>query len=109
LTALRTPNGPQQTKIPETDHANPLPELGEGNTKVDLPPDIQLLGATAFDQPLASEQVVEAFAIQLGECYGLQEASLEGITEGEENTRMMNARAGAAAVVAAEELHSDGA
>jgi len=45
----------------------------------------------------------EAFAIWLGECQGLLGASLEGITIGERNPRMLNARAGAAAVVAAEE------
>jgi len=47
--------------------------------------------------------VVEAFTIRLGECQGLLGASLEGITEGEGNPRMLNARAGAAAVVAEEE------
>jgi hypothetical protein len=103
LTALRTPNRLQWARIPEADHASPLPERGEGNTKVDPPPDIQLLGATAFDHLLASEEVVEAFAIRLAECQGLLEASLEGITEGERNPRILNAQAGAAAVVAAEE------
>jgi hypothetical protein len=63
LTALRTPNGPQWAMIPEADHASTLPEWCEGNTNVDPPPDIQLLGATAFDHLLASEEVVEAFAI----------------------------------------------
>jgi len=63
LTAGRTPNGPQRTMIPEADHASPLPVRGEGNTNVDPPPDIQLLGATSFDHLLASEEVVEAFAI----------------------------------------------
>ena len=76
---------------------------GEENTNDEPPPDIQLLGATAFGHLLASEEVVEAFAIRLGECQGLLGASLEGITEGEGNPRMLNARAGAAAVVAAEE------
>jgi hypothetical protein len=103
LTALRTPNGPQWAKIPEADQASPLPEHGEGNTNVDPLPDIRLLGATAFDHLSATEEVVEAFAIRLGECQGLLGASLEGITEGERNHRMLNARAGAAAVVAAEE------
>jgi len=40
---------------------------------------------------------------------GLLGASLEDITVGERNPRMLNARAGAVAVVAAEEWHSDGA
>jgi hypothetical protein len=65
LTALRTPNAPQRAKIPEADHPSPLPERGEGNTNVDPPPDIQLLGATTFVHLLASEEVVEAFAIRL--------------------------------------------
>jgi hypothetical protein len=102
LTALRTPNGPQWAKIPEAAHASPLPERGEGNTNVDPPSDRPLLWGTAFDHLLASEEVVEAFAIRLGECQGLLEASLEGITEGEGNPRMLNARAGVAAVIAAE-------
>jgi hypothetical protein len=85
------------------DCASPLPEHGEENTNDEPPPHIQLLRATAFVQVLASEEVVEAFVIQLGECQGLLGASLEGITEGEGNPRMLNARAGAAAVVAAEE------
>jgi hypothetical protein len=103
LTALRTPNGPQQAKIPEAHRACPLPERGEENTNDEPPPDIQLLGATAFGHLLASEEMVEAFAIRLGVCQGLLGASLEGITEGEGNPRMLNARAGAAAVVAAKE------
>jgi hypothetical protein len=109
LTALRTPNGPSRAKIPEAEGPSPLPERSEANTIVDPPPDIQLLGATAFRQFLASEEVVEAFAIRLGECQGLMGASLEGIIEGEGNSRMLNAREGAAAVVAAEVSHSDGA
>ena len=103
LTALRTPTGPQRAKIPGADHASPLLEHGEGNPNVDPPPGLELLGATAFDHLLASEEVVKAFAIRLGECQGLLGASLDGVTEGEGNPRMLNARAGAAAVVAAEE------
>jgi len=38
----------------------------------------------------------------------LQGASLEGITEGERNPRMLDPRAAAVAVVAAEEGHNDG-
>jgi hypothetical protein len=48
LTARQTPHGPQQAKIPEADHPSPLLERSEGNTNVDPPPDIQLLGATTF-------------------------------------------------------------
>jgi len=91
LTALRTPNRLQQAKNPEADHASPLPECCEGNANVDPPLDKQLLGATTFDHLLASEEVVEAFAIQLGEFRRLLGASLQGITEGERNPRMLNA------------------
>jgi hypothetical protein len=59
--------------------------------------------AIAFGHILAGEGVVEKFAIRLGECQGLLGTSLEGITEGEGNPRMLNARAGAAVVVVAEE------
>jgi len=74
-----------------------------GNQNGEPSPGIQLLGATAFDHLWASEDVVEAFAIWLGECQGLLRAWLEGITECERNPRMLNVQAGAAAVVAAEE------
>ena len=100
---LQTPNGPQWTKIPEADRTSPLPERGEENTNDETPPNIQLLGATAHDHLVANEEVVAAFAIQLGECPGLLGASLEGITKGERNPRMLNAQAGAAALVVAED------
>jgi hypothetical protein len=58
LTALRTPNGPQRAKIAESYHASPAPEPGEGNTNVDPPLDIQLLWGTAFNDLLASEELV---------------------------------------------------
>jgi hypothetical protein len=93
----------QWAKIQEADRASPLPECGEEYTNNEPSTDIQLLGATPFGHPLASEEVVEACAIRLGECQGLLRASLEGITEGEGNPMMLNARAGAAVVVAAEE------
>ena len=53
--------------------------------------------------------MVETFAIWLCESQGLLGASLEGITVGETNPKMLNARAGAAVVVAAEAWHRDGA
>jgi len=108
LTALRTPNGIQWAKIQEADRASPLPECSEKNTNDEPPPDSQLLGATTFDHLLASEEVVEAFAIRLGECQRLLWASLEGLTKGEGYPRMLNARTWAVAVVTAEEWHSDG-
>jgi hypothetical protein len=96
------PNELQQAIIPEVDHGSDQPEWGKPNTKVDPPTDVQLLRATAFDHILAREEVVPAFTIQLGECHRMFGASLEGITEVEANPRIGIARAGAAAVVAAE-------
>jgi hypothetical protein len=102
LTALQTPNGPQEVKIPEPDRASPLPERSDDNTNYETPPDIQLLTATAISHLLGSEEVVEEFAIQLGEWQWLLRAFLEDITKGEGNLRMLNGRAGAAVVVVAE-------
>jgi len=65
--------------------------------------------ATTFDHLWASEEVVEAFAIWLGECQGLLEASLDGITVGEWNQRMLDTWTEAAAAVAEEEWYSDSA
>jgi hypothetical protein len=72
-------------------------------------PGIQLFGATTFYHLWVSKEVVEAFAIRLGECQRLLGSSLEGITESETNPMMLKAPAGAAAIVAAEEWHSNGA
>jgi len=109
LSALQTQNGSQQAKIAEVDRASSLLAGGEDNTHDAPPPDIQLLRASAFGHLLASEAVVEAFAIQLGECQGMLGASLKGITEVEKIPRMLDARVQALAVVAADEWHNDGA
>jgi len=45
--------------------------------------DIQLLGATAFHDLLASEQVVRTFFLGVGECTGVLGVTMEGITDGE--------------------------
>jgi hypothetical protein len=45
--------------------------------------DIQILGATAFDDRLASDQVVGTFFLRVGDYTGLLRASVEGITDGE--------------------------
>jgi len=79
LTALRSPNGPQAADIlsgedkPPPEEHKKLQERDE-----DTPaPDNELLGATAFDDLLAGEEVVEAFALQIGECTGLLGATME--------------------------------
>jgi len=44
---------------------------------------IQILGATAIDDLLASEQVVWTFFLRVGVHTGLLGATVEGITDGE--------------------------
>jgi hypothetical protein len=89
LTALRSPNGPQAVDIlsgedkPPPEAHEKLPERDE-----DTPaPDIERLGATAFDDLLAGEEVVEAFALQIGECTGLLGATMEITTLSGEKPR----------------------
>jgi len=43
-------------------------------------PDIGILGATAFDNLLASDETIETFALCVGECSGLLEATMEVTT-----------------------------
>ena len=45
-------------------------------------PDIQILRATAFDDLLASEQVIGLFFQRVGDCTRLLGATMEGITDG---------------------------
>jgi len=88
--ALRTPGGAEVVAVDRVDDqecAGNVPgstatEEGcsEGGGGM---PDIYLLGATAFDDLLASEQVVGTFFLRLGHCTGLLEATVEGITDGE--------------------------
>jgi len=46
-------------------------------------PDISILGTNAFDDQLASEEVVWTFFLRVGVRIGLLGATLEGITDGE--------------------------
>ena len=66
-------------------------------------PDIQILGANAFDDQLASEEVVWTFFLRVGVRIGLLGLTLESISSGEIGTRHWTGEQGAAAVVAAEE------
>jgi hypothetical protein len=69
--------------------------------------EIQTLGATAFNDLLASYEVVAAFALRIGECTGQLGATLEDITldsPGNTDPSAGRGEQGAAAVVAAEEL-----
>jgi len=72
-------------------------------------PDIQTLSATAFGDLCASDTVSHAFCLTLGECQGLLGATSGGHLkyDGELTLWELNARAGAAAVVAAEERKRD--
>ena len=66
-------------------------------------PDIQILGATNFDDQLASEEVVWTFFLRVGVRIGLLGVTVESISSGEIGTRHWTGEQGAAAVVAAEE------
>ena len=72
-------------------------------------PDIEILGATAFDDLLASDETIDTFALQIGECSGLLGATMEVTTlenPGEIETinpKHWTSAQGAAAVVAAEQ------
>ena len=52
----------------------------EGDSSI---PDIQILGATAFDDRLASEQLVGIFCQRVGDSTGLWGATVKRITNGE--------------------------
>jgi len=58
-------------------------------------PDIQILGATAFDNLLASDQVIWTFFLRVGDCTRLLGATVEGITDGEwDRPQVLDGRAG---------------
>jgi len=81
----------------------------------DIPtPDIEILGATTFNDLLASVETIETFALRIGECSGLLGATMEVTTledPGEIeniNPKRWTSEQGAAAVVAAEEKPHSG-
>ena len=90
LLALRTPGGAEVVAVDRVDHQE-CPGNVPGSTAREEAcseggggiPDIQILGATAFDDLLASEQVVGTFFLRVGDCTGLLGATVEGITDGE--------------------------
>jgi len=100
---VRDPRDGEKSEIPITDTTRTSPGRGHA------PPNIELLGATAFVDLLASDEVDQAFALRIGDCTGLLGATLGG-TSGEKMLRSAGRNEqGAAVVVAAEELHIDGA
>jgi hypothetical protein len=64
--------------------------------------------SAAISDLLASEEVVVAFALRVEDCIGLLGATVERTHEKCEYPRMLDERAGAAAVVAAEEEPNSG-
>jgi len=120
LTACRPPNGTLQAQDPR-DEGVLDPRDGEklefplaDTTRTSAgrghaPPNIELLGVTASVELPASDEVDQAVALQIEDCTGLLGATLGG-TSGEKIHRSAGRdEQGAAAVVAAAELHIDGA
>ena len=68
---------------------------------------IQILGATAIDDQLASEEVVWTFFLRMGVRIGLLGVTMESISSGEIGTRHWTGEQGAAAGVVAEECTND--
>jgi len=101
LTALRNPEGGGAP--PEADPIRTLHSECDERGEDKPPPDIQLPGATAFGNLIASDEITEAFFLRLGDCTGLLGATVEQSHEQGEYPRKLDERAGAAAVVAAEE------
>jgi len=69
----------------------------EGRSAV---PDILILGATTFDNQLASEEVVWTFFSRVGVRIGLLGVTVESITSGEIGTRHWTGEQGVAAATA---------
>jgi hypothetical protein len=90
LLALRSPGGAEVVAVDRVDHEECPGNVpgctareeacSEGGGGI---PDIQILGATADDNLLASEQVVGTFTLRVGDCAGLLRATVEGTTDGE--------------------------
>jgi hypothetical protein len=99
-----TPTINSTSEIPVDPDGKPR-ESGEDSPA----PDIEILGATAFDDILASDVTIETFILQIGECSGLLGATVEVTTlenPGEIETinqKRGTSEQGAAAVAAADE------
>jgi len=81
LTTLRSPSasGVEEMTPMTTAVASKVSEA-ENDMLLWRGPSIQTLGATSFDVLLASDEVVAAFALRIGECTGLLGAALADIT-----------------------------
>ena len=88
LLAFRTTGGAEVVAVDRVDHQE-CPGNAPGSTAREEAcseggsgiPDIQILGATAFDDLQASEQVVGIFCLRVGDCTELLGATVEGITD----------------------------
>jgi hypothetical protein len=88
LLALRIVGGAEVVAVDWVDHQE-CPGNVQGSTAREEAcseggcsiPDIQTLRATAFDDLLASEQVIGTCFLRVGDCKGLLRATLEGITD----------------------------
>jgi len=99
-----TPTINSMSEIPVDPDGKPRESGEESHT-----PDIEILGATAFDDLLASDETIETFGLRIGECSALLGATMEVTTledPGEIETikpKRWTSEQGAAAVVAADE------
>jgi hypothetical protein len=102
LLALRTPAGAEVVAVDRVDHQQ-CPRNVPGSTAREEVcseagggiPDIQILRATAFDDLLATEQVVGTFFLRVGDCTRLLGATVEGITDSEwDRPQALDGRAG---------------
>ena len=102
LLALRTPGAAEVVAVDLADHQECPGNVpgsmareeacSEGGGGI---PDIEILAATAFDDQLASEQVIGTFFLRVGDCTGLLQATMEGITNGEwDGPQVLDRRAG---------------
>ena len=102
-------SGVEEIKPLMTAVASKVSEAENTNVNIQLlghSTNIQRLGAAPLDDLLASDQVLGAFALWIGECTGLLGATLEVITldsAGNTDPSAECDQQGAAAVVAAEE------
>jgi len=88
LLALRSPGGAEVVAVDWVDHQE-CPGNAPGSTASEeacsegggVIPDIQILGATVFDDLLSSEQVVGTFFLGVGDSTGQLGATVEGITD----------------------------
>jgi len=102
LLALRTPGGAEVVAVNRVDHQECPGNVPASTAREEACsqggggiPDNQILGATAFDDLLASEQVGRTFFLRVGDCTGLPGATVEGITDGErERPQALDGRAG---------------